>query len=325
MPKPADARTDLRKLISEMSFTPRIIGIGYCGMDYLCIVPRVPHDDKVEIVDSLIQGGGPAVTAVVAAARLGAEAAFCGVVGDDERGGQILRGLKDEGIRITGVKIRKKAESPAGFCWIDQQSGKRSIAWTRGNARPLAPNEISADLIRSSDLLHLDGHQTRAVLSAAKTARRKGVTVSIDAGTLVPGIEEVLALSEIIIASAHFAMRFTGLRSPSAAARKLFFPGCRFAGVTLGKRGSVGFDGKRVFRCPPYEVPAVIDTTGAGDTYHGAFAFAAAQCRPWEQCMRFATVVAALKCTRLGGRTGIPNLRTAERHLKKFETAISGA
>jgi len=62
----------------------------------------------------------------------------------------------------------------------------------------------------------------------------------------------------------------------------------------------------------------VVDTTGAGDTYHGAFAFAAAQGRPWDACMRFATVVAALKCTRLGGRTGIPDLRTAERHLKDF-------
>ncbi|MDD3546504.1 MAG: PfkB family carbohydrate kinase [Kiritimatiellae bacterium] len=308
-----------------MSFAPKITGVGYCGMDYLCIVPSVPHDDKVEIVDSLIQGGGPAVTAVVAAARLGAGAAFCGVVGDDERGRQILRGLKDEGVRTNGVKVRKKAESPAGFCWIDRQSGKRSIAWTKGSARPLAPREIDRAVICASDLLHLDGHHARAALAAAKIARGNGVTVSVDAGTLMPGIEDVLALGEIIIASARFAALFTGLRSPAAAVRKLFLPGCRFAGITLGKRGSVGFDGKRIFRCPPYEVPAVVDTTGAGDTYHGAFAFAAAQGRPWEDCMRFATVVAALKCTRLGGRTGIPNLRTAERHLKKFETAIRGA
>jgi ribokinase len=312
-------------MIKKMTTTPTITGIGYCGMDYLCVLPHIPHDDKVEIVKSLIQGGGPAATAIVAAARLGADTAFCGVVGDDERGEQIVRGITAEGIDTAGIKVRKNAESPAGFCWVDQPSGKRSIAWTRGTARPLSAREFCRERIRASDLLHLDGHQMQAALAAAKTARKHGVCVSIDAGTLVPGIEELLALSDIIIASQPFAARFTGLRSPTAAVRKLFLPGCRFAGITLGKRGSIGFDGKQVFSCPQYEVPAEVDTTGAGDTYHGAFAFAAAQGRPWEACMRFATVVAALKCTQLGGRTGIPNLKTAERHLKKFETTIRNA
>lgn len=302
-----------------MKRTPTIIGIGYCGMDYLCVLPHIPLDDKVEIVESLIQGGGPAVTAVVAAARLGAETAFFGVVGDDERGAQIVRGIAAEGIDTAGVKIRKNAESPAAFCWIEQQSGKRSIAWTRGTARPLTPRELGRDQIRACDVLHLDGHQTQAALAGAAFARKHGVCVSIDAGTLVPGIDDLLVLSDIVIASERFAARYTGSRSPETAVRKLFAAGRRFAGVTLGKRGSIGFDGTRILHCPPFEVPRVVDTTGAGDTYHGAFAFAAAQGRPWEACMRFATVVAALKCTRLGGRTGIPDLRTAERHLKDFE------
>ena len=302
-----------------MKRTPTIIGIGYCGMDYLCVLPHIPLDDKVEIGESLIQGGGPAVTAVVAAARLGAETAFFGVVGDDERGAQIVRGIAAEGIDTAGVKIRKNAESPAAFCWIEQQSGKRSIAWTRGTARPLTPRELGRDQIRACDVLHLDGHQTQAALAGAAFARKHGVCVSIDAGTLVPGIDDLLVLSDIVIASERFAARYTGSRSPETAVRKLFAAGRRFAGVTLGKRGSIGFDGTRILHCPPFEVPRVVDTTGAGDTYHGAFAFAAAQGRPWEACMRFATVVAALKCTRLGGRTAIPDLRTAERHLKDFE------
>ena len=213
-----------------MKRTPKLIGIGYCGMDYLCVLPHIPHDDKVEIVESLIQGGGPAATAIVAAARLGADTAFCGVVGDDERGEQIVRGIADEGVDTAGIKVRKNAESPAGFCWIDQPSGKRSIAWTRGTARPLSAREFCRERIRASDLLHLDGHQMQAALAAAKTARKHGVCVSIDAGTLVPGIEELLALSDIIIASQPFAARFTGSRSPTAAVRKLFVPGCASRG-----------------------------------------------------------------------------------------------
>ena len=302
--------------IEAMSTHAQITGIGYCGMDYLCIVPYVPLDDKVEMVKSLVQGGGPAVTAIVAAARLGAKTAFCGAVGDDERGAQIVAGLAAEGVDTHGVKIRRRAESPAGFCWIEQKSGKRSIAWTRGSARPLSPRELDRDLIRNSRVLHLDGHQTQAALAAARFARKQGVTVSIDAGTLVPKIDELLALSDIVIASEKFALRYTGETRMDAAVKKLFSTGRRFSAVTMGKAGSVGFDGKNLLRCPSFKV-AVVDTTGAGDVYHGAFAFAYASGKPWAECMRFAAAVAALKCTRLGGRTGIPDLRTTQKFMRK--------
>ena len=299
-----------------MNPAPLITGIGYCGMDYLCIVPYVPLDDKVEMVKSLVQGGGPAVTAIVAAARLGARTVFGGAVGDDERGARILAGLKEEGVDTRGVKVRPRARSPAGICWIEQKSGWRSIAWTHGTARPLAPREIDRGTILRSDVLHLDGHQTRAAIAAARIARRHGVAVSLDAGTIVPGIEELLALSDIVIASAEFARRHTGEARPEAAVRKLFSAGRRFSAVTLGPAGALGFDGSLLLRCPAFEV-GVVDTTGAGDVYHGAFAFAFASGKPWPECMRFAAAVAALKCTRFGGRTGIPDFKTTEKFMRK--------
>jgi len=299
-----------------MNKHPQITGVGYCGMDYLCRVPHVPHDDKVELIESLIQGGGPCATALVAAARLGAQAAFCGAVGDDERGAQIIGGLTAEGVDASHVKVRKGAESPAGFCWIEAKSGKRSIAWTRGSARALSAREIDRGLIRSSRVLHLDGHQAQAAIAAAEFARKHGVTVSIDAGTLVPEIAGLLGLSDIVIASEKFAQRYTGEARMEAAVKRLFSGNRRFSAVTLGKAGSLGFDGKKLIRCPAFKV-AVVDTTGAGDVYHGAFVFAHACGKPWAECMRFATVVAALKCSKFGGRTGIPDLATAERIMRK--------
>ena len=291
-----------------MNQAPHITGIGYCGLDYLCRVPYVPVDDKVELSESLIQGGGPCATAIVTAARLGAKTAFCCAVGDDARGEQILHGLADENVDTRGVKVRRKAESPAGFCWIEQKGGGRSIAWTRGTAKPLGPRELDRDLIAKSHILHLDGHQTQAALAAAKLARAHGVAVSIDAGTLVPGIQDLLAQCDLIVASEAFSSRFTGDGNPRRALTSLFAGPCRFAAVTLGKRGSIGYDGKRFITCPPVDVN-VVDTTGAGDVYHGAFAFAYAIGKPWDACMRFATAVAALKCTAFGGRTGIPTLK----------------
>ncbi|MDD4870871.1 MAG: PfkB family carbohydrate kinase [Kiritimatiellae bacterium] len=294
----------------------KITGIGYCGMDYLCLVPRIPIDDKVEIIQSLVQGGGPAVTAITAAARLGAETAFIGSVGDDERGKSIIDELSAEGIDVRSIKVRKGAESPAAYCWIEKKSGKRSIAWARGNAKTLSPDEIDTSLIKNSKVLHLDGHQTRAAIAMAKIARKSGVTVSIDAGTIVPGIDQLLGLSDIIIASEKFARLYTGKSGVEAAVKKLFAANCRFSAVTMGSRGSIGFDGRRIIRCPSFKVD-VVDTTGAGDVFHGAFVYQYSRGRAWPECMRFASAVSALKCTRFGGRTGIPDLKTTEKFLER--------
>ncbi len=301
-----------------MSAKATITGLGFCGMDYLCLVPHIPLDDKVEILQSAIQGGGPSVNAIATAARLGAATAFIGCVGSDPRGRDIVAGLAAEGVDVRGMKMREGTESAAGFCWIEKPSGKRSIAWTRGTAVPLSADEIPTDLIRNSALLHLDGHQTEAAVAAARLARQHGVTVSLDAGTLVPGIEHLLELSDIIIASEKFARRYTEQSDVEAAARKLFTPNCKFSAVTMGHEGSVGFDGHRFFKCPAFKV-GVVDTTAAGDVFHGAFAYACVRGGAWPQCLRFASAAAALKCTRFGGRAGIPDLQTTEAFLKHHE------
>lgn len=285
-------------------------------MDYLCVVPHIPVDDKVEMFQNLVQGGGPSVTAITAAARLGADTAFAGVVGDDERGRQIIDGLSAEGIDISALKVRQGAESPVAFCWIEKQSGKRSIAWGKGTAAALTPDEIDEDQIRNSMILHLDGHQTEAAITAAKIARKHGVIVSIDAGTVVPRIEKLMELSDIIIASEKFAAHFTGEAGMDAAVRKLFAANCRFSAVTTGNRGSLGFDGRNLIKCPAFKVD-VVDTTGAGDVFHGAFVFEYSRGKTWAGCMRFASAVSALKCTKFGGRTGIPDLQTTENFLRK--------
>lgn len=301
-----------------MSARPTITGLGFCGMDYLCLVPHIPLDDKVEILRSVVQGGGPSVNAIATAARLGAATAFIGCVGNDQRGRNIIAGLVAEGVDVRGMRMREGAESAAGFCWIEKQNGKRSIAWTRGTARPLSAKEIVPDLIGASKVLHLDGHHTKAAVAAAQLARQHGVTVSLDAGTLVPGIEQLFALSDVIIASERLACRYTGQSDMETAAAKLFSAHCKFSAVTMGSEGAIGFDGREFFRCPAFKVAAV-DTTGAGDVFHGAFAYEYVKGGSWAQCLRFASAVAALKCTQFGGRAGIPDLKTTEEFLEKHE------
>ena len=306
-----------------MKDTIKIAGLGYCGMDYLCIVPRIPLDDKVEIIQNLVQGGGPAATAVVTASRLGAETAFFGAIGDDERGTQIVKAFEKEGVVVSGMKISQGAESPAAYSWVDNTSGKRSIAWTHGGAEPLSANDITPDQLKGVDVLHLDGHQIEAAIAAAEIAHGCGTLVSLDAGTPVPGIDTLMELSDIVIASGKFAVAYTGGSCARDSVKKLFFGSRKFAGVTVGKKGSVGFDGESLLECPHFDVDKVVDTTGAGDVFHGAFAVAVAHGKSWKECMRFATITAALKCTALGGRTAIPDFETVEKLWIKNSEAIT--
>jgi ribokinase len=299
-----------------MQNTLAITGLGYCGLDFSGIVPEIPLDDKVEIIESLIQGGGPAATATFTAAKLGAASAFTGCIGDDERGKMIIKGFQDGQVNTDHIAIRSNSESPSAFCWTEKNSGKRSIMWTRGTARPLKKEEINVELIKNTKLLHLDGHQTEAAIFAAETARANGVTVSLDAGTVLPGIEQLMELSDIIIASEKFAEKFTDEINKEKAVCKLFAKNCKFSAITAGSAGVIAFDGNNVFKSPAFKVK-VVDTTGAGDVFHGAFAYKYINGGSWCDCARFASAVAALKCTKFGGRTGIPDLTTVKKFMEQ--------
>jgi ribokinase len=291
-----------------------IAGLGFCGLDYLCILPHIPVDEKVEIISNLVQGGGPAATAMVTAARLGAQTAFIGAVGDDHRGSAIIEGLKLENVDTQNIQVKPGKESPAAFCWIEKETGKRSIAWTKGSSLPLDASRIDPDFISSLKLLHLDGHNMEAAIKAARIAKEKGVIVSLDAGTILPGIETLVELADICIASETFANRYTGERNIQKAAEKLYQTGCLIAAITSGKNGVFAVTPNGTITKEAFNVP-VTDTTGAGDVFHGAFAFAFIQGWEMEKVIEFASACAAIKCMKFGGRTGIPTLEEVNNFL----------
>jgi len=283
-----------------------IAGLGFCGLDYLCLLPHIPVDEKVEIIQSLVQGGGPSATAMVTAARLGARTAFIGAVGNDDRGSAIIDGLKLENVDTRHIQVKTGKESPTAFCWIDKVSGMRSIAWTKGTSLPLDPSKVDPEFIKSIKLLHLDGHNTEAAIKAARIAKEHGVIVSLDAGTLLPDIDILVNLADICIASKPFARNYTGESDIQKGAEKLFKTGCIVAAVTSGKDGVFAVTANGAIEKGAFQVP-VIDTTGAGDVFHGAFAYAYIQGWEYDYALDFASATAALKCIEFGGRTGIPS------------------
>ena len=283
-----------------------IAGLGFCGIDYLCILNHIPVDEKVEIIHHLVQGGGPASTAVVTASRLGAQTAFIGTVADDDKGSAIIQELKQENVDTRHIQIKIGKESPSAYCWIEKETGKRSIAWTKGTSLPMDPDRIDKDFIVSLKLLHLDGHNMEAATKAASIAKENGVIVSLDAGTLLPGIDILINFADICIASEYFARNYTGEMDIEKAAGKLFKTGCLIAAVTSGKNGVFAVTESRSIKKDAFNVP-VIDTTGAGDVFHGAFAYAFIQGWEMDRVIDFASATAAIKCMKFGGRTGIPS------------------
>jgi sugar/nucleoside kinase (ribokinase family) len=293
-----------------------IAGLGFCSLDYLAILPHIPIDSKVEIIASLEQGGGPAATATVAAARLGAQTCFIGAIGDDDRGSGILKGFEQENVNTGHIQVRKGKDSPAAYCWIEKESGKRSIAWTKGTSLPMDPSCIDPNFISSLKLLHLDGHNTEAAIKAAKIAKDNGVLVSLDAGTIVPDINILVNLSDICIASEYFARKFSGEEDIEKATAVLFNTGCRIAAVTSGEHGFFAITAAGEIKKEAFRVE-VVDTTGAGDVFHGAFAYAIIKGMDYESALYFASATAAIKCTRFGGRTGIPTTEEVYKFLHK--------
>ena len=286
----------------------RVAGLGQCSLDYIASVDRYPAEDtKVEAEGITIEGGGPVATALVSLARLGVETAFMGRVSDDEAGEEILRGLAVEGVDTSGVKVLAGGSSQVALIVACRASGTRTIIWKRPTVAALRPDEVDASLIRGAGMLLVDGLMAEASLEAVRIARGAGVPVMLDAGRLRPGMMELAAASDYVVASEEFSADIAP--TPEETLRELAGrnPDLSAATVTLGPRGSVTAARGRTFSTPAFEVRAV-DTTGAGDVFHGGCIYGILKGWGMEKTLRFASAFAAIKCTRPGGRGGIPSL-----------------
>ena len=294
-----------------------VVGVGHAAIDTLSVVGQYPSvDTKVEVEQFSIQGGGPVATALVTLSRLGRSTAFVGKLSDDNYGDFLRVGLEEEGVDLSGLVIQPDRVSPYSFIAVERRTGKRTIFWTRGDLDPLLPEQIDADLISSARLLHVDGLQMRAQLAAARMARQAGVPVVYDAGSPREGAKELMSLTDLLIASEHFAAEMGG-GDLEASLERLSGYGPSCVVLTLGEEGSIGTEDGQVVRVPALDV-AVVDTTGAGDVYHGAFIHATLEEQSLLERMRFAAVSAGLKCRALGGRAGIPELEEIQAHLLDF-------
>lgn len=299
----------------------RILGLGGVTTDQIGVVDHIPGADEViRLQDYRIEQGGMVATALVAAARLGGDTEFLGAVGDDANGQRSLESFAAEGVAATGVRILGGAVSAFSFILVEKGSGLRTIIHEPGVQRNRALKDFPANLsalLSGVGFLHLDGFWMDNAVTLTKAAKKAGIVITLDIGQNQrdPQIENLIGLADYVIPSLAFAKRFSGHSQAEKAASTLLGYGAGAVIQTLGEKGSFALTREgRSFTVPAFPVMAV-DTTGAGDSFHGGFLFALSRGYALKQAIVFASAVAALKCTCLGGQSGLPSLEQVRQFL----------
>ena len=289
-----------------------IAGLGIACLDYLFVAPRAESGGQGPLRDYAVEGGGLVGTALVAAARLGARAEVWTWVGDDEEGELVIEGLRAEGVDTSGLEVVAGERTPVSFIQVEEGSGERTIYHRRGvEVRGDRARLVGREL--SCDVLLVDAVWPEASQSAAEMARGRGIPV---VGDFCPGegLRGLAAMVDALIVPRGCAERLAPGGSWEERLRIVAELGPSFAAITAGEEGCYYLEGGEVGHQAAFEVE-VVDTTGAGDVFHGAFAYGLAQGWPSAKCVEFASAVAALSCRVLGGRRGIPTVGEALRYL----------
>jgi sulfofructose kinase len=299
-----------------------LVGVGLNATGTLLLVEGYPPcGGKVRVESEIVSPGGQVATALAAAAKLGLRAKYVGTVGDDERGRIQLASLRETGMNLDDVEIRAGCPNQSAYIIIDRASGERTVFWTRPDCLYLDPTRITPGMITCARMLHIDGHDTATVEQAARLAHEHAIPVSLDVDTIYPGLDRVLGLVDYLVASTEFPARWTGEDDPFRALEILQTRyAMQVAAMTLGADGALARavvnGASRYLYSPGFTVNAV-DTTGAGDVFHGAFCYSVLSGATMPETLEFANAMAALNCTRLGARGGIATAAEARHFLEQ--------
>jgi sugar/nucleoside kinase (ribokinase family) len=289
------------------------------AVDHLIVVPEYPaFDTKVRLLEHKQSAGGQTASAMVALRRLGLNTAYAGRFGSDPEGHFGQASLIVEGVNIDYAEVVEDATNQIAFITIDARSGERTIVWDRDERLAYKPEEAPLEFGSLGRVLHLDAHDPLACVRVARAARENGTVVSADIDNVYEGLPELLPLIDILIGSKEFPQRVTGIAGERAALVELHERfGCAVVGMTIGAAGAVVYCEGKFIESPGYPAPGGCrDTTGAGDAFHAGFLYGFLTGADVETSLKSGNAVAAMKCSALGARTGLPNKSELENFLK---------
>lgn len=278
-----------------------VLCVGFACHDLVFDVPSHPGPDEKLRANGLLNcGGGLAANGAVTAARLGCRTAFVGYLGADLYGEMHLAEFHAAGV-ITDWVVRGAEPTPLSAI-IVKPDGARTIVNYRGHSEGACAGQFDLTQCQAKSIL-IDGHQFALAKEVVAYAKVKQIPVVVDADAIRPQMVELVTLVDYVVASEHFAEEYGGGSVETGLAK--LASGAPNVVVTLGERGLIWQRGAEQGALAAFPVNA-IDTTGAGDAFHGAFAAGLAQGMGWDELLRYASAVGALCCTKVGGRVGIP-------------------
>jgi sulfofructose kinase len=301
-----------------------VVGVGLNATDTLILLSRFPaYGGKAPFDREVLSPGGQVASAMAACAKLGLRAKYIGTLGDDERGRVQLESLRASGVNLDDIEIRPNCPNQSAYILVDHSTGERTVLWHREECLRIDPASLTPEKITCARLLHIDGHDTPAVARAAEIARRHQIPVTVDVDTIYPGFDRVLPNVDYLVASSEFPARWTHEPDPFRALAMIQDEhGMRVAAMTLGADGALARVDGRYLYSPGFVVDCV-DTTGAGDVFHGAFCYSVIENMPVRDALEFSNAMAALNCTALGARGHIASIAEAQALIRNAERRVN--
>ncbi|WP_394752441.1 carbohydrate kinase family protein [Crenothrix sp.] len=278
-----------------------VLCVGHASYDLVYSVPHHPGPDEKMLADSFVScGGGPAANAAVMTSKLGLKSAFVGYLGRDLYGEMHRQELIDNAVVVAGL-VRGISPTPLSMVLV-KPDGKRALINYKGETKPLPENAVDFSTIKAKVIL-FDGHEPQLSIPLAKVAKTQGIPTVLDAGSVHEGTLALMDKVAYLACSEKFAVQLLGNEEAALSHLAKVSPNVV---ITLGERGLIWQQGKTRGAFPAFSVN-VVDTTGAGDAFHGAFAAAIALEMEWDEVLRYASAAGALCCTKAGARLGLPS------------------
>ena len=324
-----------------------IVGIGASTLDRFIVVDHFPTGREVQqAISSTTDGGGPVATALATAGKYGSRTVMIDRIGDDMVGRYILEDFHKYNVNTEGIQVDADAKSGTATILVKQKTGERAVFFERATATEPEFLEAHKQLIESAYILHINGRHRKLMHSAMAVAKEVGTIISLDGGAqrYDEDMKPITEASHIVIVARDYAEKYTGTTNLEDACRIIHERGACIAGVTDGANGSyfVWPDGTS-YRCEPFTQATVVDTTGAGDSFHGAFLanlvhtinhmkeqdttsmtkhdcasihavelLKACAHSDLEKAAIFASAVASLNTQGIGGRSPLPTLKSVQ-------------
>lgn len=290
-----------------------IIGLGEVVIDWVAEIPHFPKpDEKIDAISENYFSGGVTANYLVCVARLGVSSGFIGAVGDDSYGEFLLKDFKEENVDSSLTLKRKGKKTPVNFIFV-AKGEKTIIQSPHMKTTKIEIDDLNYEYIANSKLLHTTIIHQDVTEKAIDIAKDNDVKISIDLESQIAqkgwtNLKNILLKADVLIPNKEGAKSITNSESPEKAAKDLINKGIPLVIITMGSQGALVTTNKFQKLIPTYKVENIVDTTGAGDTFNGAFSVAY-WIKGWdlEKSCRYANAAASLKIQKLGARTGMPN------------------